>query len=402
MTGNCHWMSRHQNSPFSIFDYSRTQQWGLLLVGLLIFISGALQFWSPFSPPEVDFSEDWLAHAATYQDATRPQQAESFYFDPNTVSKEELIRLGLKPAVANSWLKYRGNRKRAFRKAEDILKLYRLDSVDGARLLPLVRINQQSSETAFSTNEVARSERTQSSNKKTIASFPFDPNTVSQFELEQLGLSPKQAKAFLNYRSKVKFTHPDQLDRIRVLRPENLEHLKPLVEITTANPPIADATPATPAPTHYNSSIATPQPYEPKEEVALSSIDINTASAEVFQTLRGIGPTRSKRITNFREKLGGFYAIDQVGATYGVPDSVFQAIKPYLTLETKVFRQLKINTMSAEELAGHPYISRKLATALIKYKANNGPFRSAEDLAKVRILKAADRKKLLPYIDFTE
>ena len=44
----------------------------------------------------------------------------------------------------------------------------------------------------------------------------------------------------------------------------------------------------------------------------------------------GIGAKLASRIIHFRGKLGGFYQIEQVGETFGLPDSSFQKIKYYL------------------------------------------------------------------------
>ena len=59
-------------------------------------------------------------------------------------------------------------------------------------------------------------------------------------------------------------------------------------------------------------------------------VNINTADTSAFIALPGIGNKLALRIVNFRDKLGGFYSIDQIGETYGLPDSVFRKIKPIL------------------------------------------------------------------------
>ena len=47
----------------------------------------------------------------------------------------------------------------------------------------------------------------------------------------------------------------------------------------------------------------------------IQSVDINTADTTAFISLPGIGSKLAARIVNFRDKLGGFYSIDQVGET---------------------------------------------------------------------------------------
>ena len=53
-----------------------------------------------------------------------------------------------------------------------------------------------------------------------------------------------------------------------------------------------------------------------------AAIDINTADSTAWVALNGIGPGFAKRIITYREKLGGFYQVDQLKEVYGL-DSVW-------------------------------------------------------------------------------
>ena len=44
----------------------------------------------------------------------------------------------------------------------------------------------------------------------------------------------------------------------------------------------------------------------------IQAIDINTADSAAWVALNGIGPGFAKRIMTYREKLGGFYQVDQL------------------------------------------------------------------------------------------
>src|SRR6185369_5391347 len=60
--------------------------------------------------------------------------------------------------------------------------------------------------------------------------------------------------------------------------------------------------------------------------------DINDADSAAWSRFPDIGGNLASRIVHFRERLGGFYQIDQVGETFGLPDSSFQKIKSFLRL----------------------------------------------------------------------
>jgi competence protein ComEA len=136
--------------------------------------------------------------------------------------------------------------------------------------------------------------------------------------------------------------------------------------------------------------------YESKK--TFSPVDINTADTTEFIKLPGIGNKLSNRIITFRDKLGGFYSIDQVGETFGLPDSTFQKIRPSLTLINKELKQVNINTATLDELKIHPYIRYQLANAIIQYRTQHGNFSSVNDLNKVMLFNEELYNKVSPYL----
>lgn len=62
----------------------------------------------------------------------------------------------------------------------------------------------------------------------------------------------------------------------------------------------------------------------------LQPIDINTADTSAFIALPGIGSKLANRIVSFRTKLRGFNSVEQIRKVYGLQDSVFMLISPFL------------------------------------------------------------------------
>lgn len=132
-------------------------------------------------------------------------------------------------------------------------------------------------------------------------------------------------------------------------------------------------------------------------------IDINKASASDFSQLRGIGEVLSKRIVKYREKLGGFVSIEQVGTTYGIESQVFTQIKSSLVLgDTHQVKLLNFNTDSQAVLANHPYISTKLASQIVNFRMKVKPYENFGDIEKLYYFKNQPEllAKLKPYISF--
>ena len=216
-----------------------------------------------------------------------------------------------------------------------------------------------------------------------LSLFPFDPNKADSTTLQQLGLPTRVIKTLLKFRAKGgQFRKAEDLQKIYGLSTSKFEELKPYIQIPQK--PIA--------------SKSSPKP-KPRTNKVNITIDINKATPSDWQKLYGIGPAFSKRIVKFRDKLGGFYSIEQVGQTYGLPDSTFQKIAPQLRL-SPIFRKLAINTATIKELAQHPYINYKLAKILCNFRDQHGPFKDLADLSKVAAIEPQQLEQLGPYIDF--
>ncbi|MEI9908827.1 MAG: helix-hairpin-helix domain-containing protein [Bacteroidota bacterium] len=136
---------------------------------------------------------------------------------------------------------------------------------------------------------------------------------------------------------------------------------------------------------------------EPKR-FTYAAIDINTADTTAFISLPGIGSKLAARIVNFRDKLGGFYSISQVGETYGLPDSAFQKVKQYLKLENAFVKKININTATVDELKAHPYIKFAIANPIIAYRKEHGPFSKVEDVKKMMTITGDIYNKISPYL----
>ncbi|HWJ92511.1 MAG TPA: helix-hairpin-helix domain-containing protein, partial [Flavisolibacter sp.] len=83
--------------------------------------------------------------------------------------------------------------------------------------------------------------------------------------------------------------------------------------------------------------------------------------------------------------------------TFGLQDSVFQKIRQYLVVEGTV-RTININTATKEELAMHPYISWKLADAIVAYRNQHGTFGELGELKNILLVDEAVFQKLRHYL----
>ena len=426
--------------------YAREQRFAWLIVLALaaaVLVLASSRSGAPAAAEQLAVSRELrAAQSAALSEEAQP--VESFAFDPNTVTGKQLLRLGLSERQARSWLRFRGDRKRPFRRAEDIGKLYALTPDQKSRLIALARVappadrpQRQAESFPFDPNTVGKAdlqrlglsfrqaevfqdfreaaryqpafrntddlrrfgaaspeqiahlvnnavfpENTRSP-KPTAQRFPFDPNRISADSLQLLGFPRWQAESLLKYRAgrPATFRRPEDLLRVRSLDSQLVQDLLPLVRISAA----------------VAGSLRKYPPRRPPP--ALASFDVNTSDTTAWQTLPGIGSYRALRIVRFRKALGGFATLDQIGTTRGLPDSIFRQIQPYLKLSPLIHR-LAVNQADERTLSRHPYVTRKLATAIVRYREQHGPYTSAADLSNIRLLRPDNLDQLRPYLDF--
>lgn len=220
--------------------------------------------------------------------------------------------------------------------------------------------------------------------------FYFDPNTASVNDWKRLGIREKTAETIQKYLSKGgHFYKPEDIGKIWGLHKNDVSRLLPYVRIEN------DKKNYTNKPTHF-------QDYNrfdnDQNKKSFSPIEINTADTTAFIALPGIGSKLAQRIITFRDKLGGFYSVNQIKETYGLPDSIFIKIKPKLILTTTTIKKININTASVDEMKSHPYIRYNIASAIAQYRAQHGNFSSIDDIKKIMIITDEIFNKLSPYL----
>ncbi len=320
--------------------------------------------------------------------------AEPFNFDPNTASPTDFAALGLSERVAKAIVNYR-SKGGQFRKPEDFQKIYTLAPADYARLRPYIRIGGGAEVAERATYE--RRDNDEPAVARKAETFPFDPNQASEADFIRLGLPARIASNIVRYREKGgQFRRKEDLLKIYGFADEDYTRLEPFISL-----PVAQATTPAPRPMMYGSGTgaAPTSAAVPAVRKTPVVIDVNGAVVEDWQTLPGIGAARARWIVNFRDKLGGFLSVAQVAETRNLPDSVFQAIKPYLKAELPLYGALDLNSVPLERLKAHPYFSEKQARLIVAYREQHGKFAAVDDLHK--ILAFTDKQwlaKVKPYL----
>jgi competence ComEA-like helix-hairpin-helix protein len=221
-----------------------------------------------------------------------------------------------------------------------------------------------------------------------ISYFDFNPNTASERDLYRLGLSKKQVKQILNYRQKNgKFYKKADFRKIYAIDTETYRKLEAYIVI--------------PNNTKYKKSISKKQAYPSRRltHKKLKIIEINSASVDDLQEIKGLGPVISKRIVKYRTILGGFIETKQLMEVYGIDEEKYQQIKTQITCNQEI-KLINANFATTKDFEKHPYFSKKQAKKIVKNRTFKGRFKNLNDF-KTRLHFSDELiKKIKDYLTF--
>jgi competence protein ComEA len=213
---------------------------------------------------------------------------------------------------------------------------------------------------------------------ETAVTTEFNPNQLQEEDWVTYGLSPKQAAVISRWKAKGGvFRSKEDVKRMKMIPGRVYIKIEPWLIFD--NVVAIKKTP--------------PTTFVPKKAVL---IDLNAADTVSLCELPLIGPGRARTIWKFREKLGGYYAIEQLKEIRSIPDSVFDLIINHLEIRTPVYRKIDLNTIN--DSIYHPYFSKSLIRVIIAYRTQNGLFTSTSDLLKLPLVNEDLWRKIAPYI----
>lgn len=235
---------------------------------------------------------------------------------------------------------------------------------------------------AFNSAETGknRSEKEMKHNSKSlpVLNSHIDPNTFDEAEWIRQGLSPGQAAVVMRWRSSGRvFRKKEDVQQMKFIPPRVYANLAPWISIQAVK--------------DFPSAMQKTFSRDLKK-----SIDLNTADTVLLCDLPFIGPGRARTIWKFRERLGGFYSVDQLKEVKTLPDSVFVIIRPKVEVLSPVYRKIDLNTLN--DSLYHPYFNRSLVRMIIAYRTQNGFYKDPTDIRKLPLVDEDLWRKIAPYI----
>lgn len=212
--------------------------------------------------------------------------------------------------------------------------------------------------------------------------FFFDPNTTTVEEFVRLGFSQKQAEAIERYRNRgAVFKEKEEFAKVFVVSEDMFKQLEPWILISETDP------------------IANVSQTQSEEKIAqFVIIELNSCDTSALKKLKGIGNILSQKIVNEREKLGGYYSIEQLLNINGIDNELFEQIAPHLTVDATNIKKMDLNKATFKQLLQHPYFEYHIVKNIFNYKDKNGNFQTVEQLKEVPLMYEDLFQKIRPYL----
>lgn len=216
--------------------------------------------------------------------------------------------------------------------------------------------------------------------------YNFDPNTTTEEEWINMGLSPKQAASICKYINKGgHFYNKEDLKKMYSLNAKDCNRLMPFVIIE-------DLYQQHDIPSDFGNDII----------IDTVKIELNSANIKALMQINGIGPATARGILKYKNYLGGYVNKQQLLEVYQIDSSRFYQIVGYFTLSLDSVRTYNLNSITYFDLKKHPYISKSLAYEIIQYRSMKGDFKSVADLKNIKTISDSLYQKIYLYFAVSE
>lgn len=219
---------------------------------------------------------------------------------------------------------------------------------------------------------------------------PFDPNTADSAALRRLGLPGWMARNVVRYREKGgRFRRAEDFKKIYGLTAGQYETLRPYLRIAPED--TARVTAQLYLPPAKADSTERPFKY-PTGTV----IDLNAADTTELKKIPGIGSGIARMIAGYRQRLGGFYRIEQLKEI----NLDHEQLRPWFSIQEDSIRRINLNRAGVDRLRRHPYINFYQAKAFVEYRRKYGELRNLKVFALHEDFTADDLERISHYVCF--
>lgn len=299
---------------------------------------------------------------------TTEQRDTLFFFDPNTVTYDELLLLGFDKRTAVGIIKYRTAGK-VFGIAEEFALCYGVTDSMFSRVRPYIKIGKKFATRPANHNaNTIRTTRPSRFSPRPFEKFRID--TVGVEYLRLIGFSTRQAEALIEYRKRGGgIFSMNELRDCYAVSEEMADSLSRFVILSERNP-------------HDG------------------LIEINSADSATLRQVRGIGAKTVVAVLQYRKLLGGFVRKEQIAELKCVTKENFLRISEQIYCDSCKISKIDINFAPAYDFEHHPYMTRRSVKLITETRESKGGWNSIEEMIEANIFTEEQARAIAPYLLF--
>lgn len=218
--------------------------------------------------------------------------------------------------------------------------------------------------------------------------YPFNPNYITDYKGYSLGMTVAEIDRLHQFRNQNKFVNSkSDFQKVTKINDTLLKKIAPYFKfpawVSKRNQKKNN---------NLNKRTAA-------NKVAVSTNDINLATAEDFATISGIGEKLSKRIIKYRSKLQGFSFSDQLYEVWNIDPKLIKELLQIFRITTKpVIKKININTASFKEVLKTPYVDYDLCRKIFDYRDEVAELQNISELKNIAGFPVYKYERIVLYL----
>lgn len=220
---------------------------------------------------------------------------------------------------------------------------------------------------------------------------PFNPNYISDFKGEQLGMSIEEIDRLFSYRKTGGFINSkEEFQKITQISDSLLANISPYFKF-----------PDWVIKKNQQKRLSNLREKQPKTSFnkKLTTKDINKATQEDFKKINGIGDKLSERIIKYRSKLQGFSMQNQLYEVWGLDKKVADKVLiMFNVLNKPLIKKTNINTASFKEVLKNPYIDYELCKKIFDYRDEVAELQNINELKNMKDFPKEKYDRIVLYL----
>jgi DNA uptake protein ComE-like DNA-binding protein len=204
--------------------------------------------------------------------------------------------------------------------------------------------------------------------------YPFNPNYLTDYKASKFGMSIPEINRLLAFRKQNKFVNSSiQFQEITKISDSLLSAISQYFKfpdwVVKQNLKL------------NNKSSKKP---EVIASIVISTTDINKATIQDFETIKGVSENLAQRIVKYRDKLKGFTFEKQLYEVWKLDKtSVEYILKIFKVFERPVIAKININLASFKEVLSTPYVDYDLCKKIFAFRDEVAELQTIDELKKI-------------------